>query len=94
MVLDHYPFGKDSEQLRRMTKKAFIRAGIKGSAHTLRHTFATLWAGDEGTLQRILGHRNIQTTMRYRHLRTQVLSQQHEQFSPVAAMGRIVHRLQ
>jgi integrase/recombinase XerD len=52
---------------------AKLRAGIvkQGGIHALRHAFAThlLEAGvDRHTVQRLLGHRQISTTMRYFHL--------------------------
>lgn len=47
------------------------RAGLKGSIHTLRHTFIShmVMSGvDLGTVQKIAGHAHISTTMRYAHL--------------------------
>lgn len=69
--------------LRRKIAKAFRDAGVKGTAHTLRHTFGTLWEGDELVLQRIMGHSHLETTRIYRQIRTRILSLQHRLYSPL-----------
>ena len=53
--------------------QAKLRTGItkRGGIHSLRHAFAThlIEAGaDVPTVQRLLGHRSVSTTMRYFHL--------------------------
>ena len=57
----------------RVFKHAKLRTGIskRGGIHSLRHAFAThlIESGtDVPTVQRLLGHRSVSTTMRYFHL--------------------------
>jgi site-specific recombinase XerD len=73
--------GPSSEgMVQHLMQRVVARAGIgkPASLHTLRHSFAThmLEAGvDVFTLQKILGHRQLSTTARYLHLRSDYLRQ-------------------
>jgi site-specific recombinase XerD len=72
-------------------RKDFLAAGIKGrklGPHTLRHTFGRhfiMAGGDAFSLQRILGHTDIQTTRIYVELNTQDIIRQHHKFTPIRA---------
>ena len=74
-------------------RRLFLRAGIKGpklGAHTLRHTFATMYlrtGGGPRQLQDILGHNKIETTMIYVHLAGNDVAADHALHSPVQTMG-------
>jgi site-specific recombinase XerD len=65
-------------QVQRICRRAVRAAGItkKASMHTLRHSYAThlLEQGaDLAAVQRLLGHNQVSTTLRYIHLRQEAL---------------------
>jgi len=82
-LVKYLPFGFTTYRFRRLISQAFKDARVKGSGINLRHTFATVWLGDELILQQIMGHAHLSTTRIYRALRTEIISAQHSQYSPL-----------
>ena len=66
-----------------IARKAAGVTAFRASAHALRHTFGTLWEGDETVLQSIFGHTTLEMTKRYRRYRIGRAQQQHTLFAPL-----------
>jgi integrase len=61
--------------------------------HDLRHTFASHWVmkgGDLFKLQKILGHKTVQMTMRYAHLQAAAFKDDYARFGTGVANGALV----
>jgi len=68
---EHGCFSFSLSSFRRGLKKSAIGLPSGPAAHVLRHTFAShfiMKGGDLLTLKKILGHSNVNVTMRYAHL--------------------------
>lgn len=66
--------------------RIFAMARVQGSPHRLRHTFALSYVvngGDPFSLQQILGHRDIQTTMVYVYMDTSRTVAAHHRYTPI-----------
>ncbi len=64
-------FDIGKEDIRYIVKKAMRDLGINGSAHTLRHSFATIMyqeTHDIRLVQELLGHKSIVSTQIYTHV--------------------------
>jgi len=84
------------EGIYKAVHKQLTAAGIKGkrcSPHTFRHTFGTTYAAsdhcDPQVLQKIMGHRDFKTTLRYIHSNRSRMSQNHQQCSPLKALDAV-----
>ena len=88
---DGTPVSVNSVQqfLRRLARKAGLK-GIRCSPHVFRHTFATQSVANGANvfvLKEIMGHSNLNTTMKYTHLQPHDLQIQHAKFSPVVTLA-------
>ena len=66
-------------------RRIFAASGVRGGAHSLRHTFATEYlraGGDLYRLSRIMGHSTTRITERYLHLLVDDLVEEHRRLSP------------
>ena len=76
--------------LQQIVRRSMRRAGFappKMGPHTLRHTFGMhyiLRGGDVFSLQRIMGHQRLATTMIYVDMSAELVAGQHRKFSPMA----------
>lgn len=88
-----------------IVRRAFLAASIKGrklGPHTLRHTFGRYFimaGGDAFSLQKILGHTDIQTTRIYVELNTRDIVRQHHKFTPIRpalapTQGRLIDEVE
>lgn len=79
----------DQRNVERIVERIALRAGlddVRVTPHALRHSFATQYVtngGDPFSLQRILGHSDIKTTMIYVNLSGLGLREAHAKASPV-----------
>lgn len=81
--------------LRLLIERLKVKAGVTGrvNPHSFRHGFAReyiLAGGDMGTLSRILGHKDIETTHKhYAIFLTDELGRLHERFSPMNLIKKV-----
>ena len=75
--------------VRQYMKRLCMREGLDGIKlypHLLRHTFATqsiAKGANVFTVKEIMGHKSLQTTMKYTHLTVEDMKVAHNKFSPV-----------
>ena len=78
-----------AQVVRRCMRHAGLTDKPKNGAHTLRHTFAhqyILNGGDVFSLQRIMGHSKVETTMIYVNMSVSTIKDQHSRYSPTARL--------
>lgn len=84
LIIKYLPFNIQANHLSRILAQAFRDAHVPGTAHCLRHSFGTLWRGEDITLlQHIMGHADIKTTMSYRLVQYEQMEEAHNRYSPL-----------
>ncbi len=78
------PFPSKVDHLTRHVTEAFKAVGLKGSSHTLRHSFCTHWEGDIDTLRTITGHTSIAMIENYRHDKLGHAIRDHKKHAPLS----------
>ena len=77
-----------SNAIRKAVKAAQISKRIH--PHTFRHGFATALlenGADPRTVQEMMGHESIQTTMRYMHVTDKRMQESHQSYAPKVSTG-------
>ena len=85
---------RDGKQLKanvlgRNFRKYCHRSGVKFTPYQIRHSFATFYlenGGDLFTLQRQMGHTDLQMTRRYTEISDKLLVECHQNYSPIALL--------
>ena len=85
---------RDGKQLKanvlgRNFRKYCQRSGVKFTPYQIRHSFATFYlenGGDLFTLQRQMGHTDLQMTRRYTEISDKLLDECHQNYSPIALL--------
>jgi len=78
--------------LQQLVRRSMMHAGLgppKIGPHTLRHTFGMQYilnGGDVFSLQKIMGHSRVGTTMIYVNMSTELVARQHRKYSPMARL--------
>ena len=82
----------ECSSLKQIVRACMLRAGFsppKLGPHTLRHTFGVQYmvnGGDVASLQYILGHAKVESTMLYVRMSNSLVVDQHRKFSPMREM--------
>ncbi len=85
---------RDGKQLQanvlgRNFRKYCERSGVKFTPYQIRHSFATFYlenGGDLFTLQRQMGHTDLQMTKRYTEISDKLLVECHQNYSPIGLL--------